>query len=249
MDPPQGSPFRTKSTASNAKIVRWRSDHELAAGLRAQDVRVPEAKVFTLASGDIAVGEVEAGPVIVARPSAIKSVAMGFHPGRSDLRFDIMTPLLLANILRWFEPTVFRTYDLHGGSAGTVTATLDNDADPANVKVLGDREALPFTIDGRTVRFFAGTPQTVRVISSGREQVHSLSLPEVASTTWQPPRSAIRGIPGQIERAVSRDLWRYLAVLGMLGLLIEWLLYGRAKRRMAASLMTSDEPAAMRQAS
>ena len=29
---------------------------------------------------------------------------MGFHPGRSDLRFDIVTPLLLANILRWFEP-------------------------------------------------------------------------------------------------------------------------------------------------
>ena len=46
--------------------------------------------------------------------------------------------------------------------------------DPANVKVLGDREQLPFTIEGRTVRFFAGTPQTVRIISSGREQVHSL---------------------------------------------------------------------------
>jgi hypothetical protein len=248
MDPPQGGPFRMKATASAARIVRWRADHELAAGLRSQDVRVPEARVYTIASGDIPVAEVEAGPVVIARPSN-KSVVMGFHPGRSDLRFDIVTPLLLANILRWFEPGVFRTYDLHGGSAGTVTATLDNDADLANIQVLGEREPLPFTVDGRTVRFFAGAPQTVRVISSGREQVHSLSLPEVASTRWEAPRSAFRGLPGVIERAVSRDLWRLLAVLGMAGLLVEWLLYGRSRRRVAARNDLPNEPLTMRQAS
>jgi hypothetical protein len=248
MDPPQGSPFRAKTTVSAAKIVRWRADHELAAGLRAQDVRVPEAQVFTLVSGDIPVAEVEAGPVVVARPSN-KSVAMGFHPGRSDLRFDIVTPLLLANILRWVDPGVFRTYDLHGGSAGTVTATLDSDADLANVQVLGEHEQLPFTLDGHTVRFFAGAPQTVRILSSGREQVHSLSLPEVASTTWEAPRSAFRGVPGPIERAVSRDLWRYLAILGTLGLLVEWLLYGRSRRRVVSQGGIPQEPATLRQAS
>jgi hypothetical protein len=231
-----------------AKIVRWRADHELAEGLRAQDVRVPEAQVYSVASGDIPIAEVEAGPVVVARPAS-KAVVLGFHPGRSDLRFDIVTPLLLANIFRWFEPAVFRTYDLHGGSAGTVTATLDNDADLANVQVLGENEQLPFTLDGRTVRFFAGAPQTVRILSSGREQVHSLSLPEVAATTWEAPQSTVRGLPGAIERAVSRDLWRYLAVLGTVGLLAEWLLYGRARRRMSAQPGVTDEPMAMRQAS
>lgn len=248
MDPPSGSPFKTKTTVTAAKIVRWKPDHELAAGLRAQDVRVPEAQVYTPAAGDIAVAEVQAGPVVVARPTN-RSVVMGFHPGRSDLRFDIVTPLLLANILRWFEPTVFRTYDLHGGSAGTVTASLDNDADLANVQVLGEREQLPFTLDGHTVRFFAGAPQTVRIVSSGREQVHSLTLPEVAATTWEPPSSARRGVPGAVERAVSRDLWRYLAILGTLGLLVEWLLFGRERRRLAAARGNTPAPLTMRQAS
>ncbi|HYP05383.1 MAG TPA: VWA domain-containing protein [Bryobacteraceae bacterium] len=248
IDPPAGSPFRVKATVTAAKIVQWRADHELASGLRAQDVRVPEAHVFTLASGDVPVAEVEAGPVVVARPS-VKAVAMGFHPGRSDLRFEIVTPLLLANILRWFEPTVFRTYDLHGGSAGTVTATLDNDADLTNVQVLGEREQLPFTIDGHTVRFFAGAPQTVRIVSSGREQVHSLTLPEVAATQWDAPQASLRGVPGAVERAVSRDLWRYLAILGAAGLLLEWLLYGRQRRRMAMVRGADPEPVAMRQAS
>ena len=248
IEPPEPSPFKSRTKVTDAKIVRWRADHELASGLRSQDIRVPEAQVYSVSPGDISIAEAEAGPIVVARPSN-RSVVMGFHPGRSDIRFDLVTPLLLANVLRWFEPDVFRAYDLHGGSAGTVTATLDNDGDPSNVKVLGDQEQLPFTVQGRTVRFFAGTPQTVRIISSGREQVHSLSLPEIASTSWEPPRSAFRGLPGPIERAVSRDLWQYLAVLGAIGLLVEWLVYGRARTRAVAPSATRATPAEMRQAS
>jgi len=231
-----------------AKIVRWRADHELAAGLRSQDIRVPEADVYSTAQGDISIAEAEAGPIVVARP-ATHSVVMGFHPGRSDLRFDLVTPLLIANILRWFEPDVFRTYDLHGGSAGTVTATLDVDGDATSVKVMGENDQLPFTVEGRTVRFFAGSPQTVRIISSGREQVHSLSLPEIASVTWEAPRSAFRGMPGGIERAVSRDLWQYLAVLGALGFLAEWWIYGRARNRLAPQSSAPVAEPQMRQAS
>lgn len=248
IEPPDPSPFKSRTKVADAKIVRWRADHELASGLRSQDIRVPEAQVYGVLSGDIPIAEAEAGPIVVARPSN-RSVVMGFHPGRSDIRFDLVTPLLLANVLRWFEPDVFRAYDLHGGSAGTVTATLDNDGDPASVKVLGDQEQLPFTVQGKTVRFFAGTPQTVRVISSGREQVHSLSLPEIASTSWEPPRSAFRGLPGPIERAVSRDLWQYLAVLGAIGLLVEWVLYGRSRTKAVKLSTEPATPVEMRQAS
>lgn len=249
IEPPESSPFHARTRVTDAKIVRWRADHELASGLRSQDIRVPDAQVYGVAAGDIPVAETDAGPIVMARPAS-KSVALGFHPGRSDLRFDLVTPLLIANILRWFQPEVFRAYDLHGGNAGSVTATLDSDLDPKSVQVLGEREQLPFTIDGRTVRFFSGSPQTVRVISNGREQVHSLSLPEVASITWEPPASAIRGAPSAVAQAVSRDLWRYLAVAGALGLLAEWLLYGRSKRRQpAASEGTAEPDLTMRQAS
>jgi hypothetical protein len=89
----------------------------------------------------------------------------------------------------------------------------------------------------------------VRVISSGHEQVHSLSLPEVAPTAWEPPRSAFRGIPGGIQQAISRDLWQYLAVLGGIGLLVEWLLYGRARQRLAAQSSAPTADVVMRQAS
>lgn len=248
IEPPDPSPFKTRNKVTDARIVRWRADHELASGLRSEDIRVPEAQVYAPGSGDLAIAEAEAGPIVLARPSN-RSVVMGFHPGRSDLRFDLVTPLLLANILRWFEPEVFRAFDLHGGSAGAVTATLDNEADPASIKVLGEKDQLPFTVQGKAIRFFAGAPQTVRVISSGREQVHSLSLPEIAGAAWEPPRSAFRGIPGAIERAVSRDLWQYLAILGAIGLLAEWLIYGRSRTRAAAAPSAPAAPVSMRQAS
>ena len=136
MEPPDALPFKARTTVSTAKIVRWRADHELAAGLRSQDIRVPEAEFTAPHKATFRLREAEAGPIVVARP-ATNSVVMGFHPGRSDLRFDLMTPLLFANILRWFEPAVFRTYDLHGGSAGTVTATLDMDGDATSVRSSG----------------------------------------------------------------------------------------------------------------
>jgi hypothetical protein len=248
LEPPEPAPFRVRTKVMDAKIVRWRADHELAAGLRSQDSRVPEAQVYATSAGDISVAETDAGPIVLARPS-MRAVVMGFHPGRSDLRYDLMTPLLLANVFRWFEPDVFRAYDLHGGSAGSVSTALDADVDPATVKVVGEHGELPFTVQGQAIRFFAGVPQTVRVISSGREQVHSLSLPEVAPTAWEPPRSAFRGIPGGIEQAISRDLWQYLAVLGGIGLLVEWLLYGRARQRLTVQSSTPATDAMMRQAS
>jgi hypothetical protein len=177
------------------------------------------------------------------------AVVIGFHPGRSELRYDLMTPLLFANILRWFEPDVFRAYDLHGGTAGSVTATLDADTDSSAVKVVGEHGDLPFTVQGQSVRFFAGVPQTVRVVSSGREQVHSLSLPEVAPVAWEPPRSAFRGIPTGIQQALSRDLWQYLAILGGIGLLVEWLIYGRSRQRLTPQAPAKNDDVLIRRAS
>ena len=198
-------------------------------GLRAQDVRVPEAQVFTLASGDIPVGEVEAGPVIVARPSAIgRRNGVPSRTFRPPLRHHDAT--VAGEHPALVRADVFRTYDLHGGSAGTVTATLDDDADPANVKVLGEHGGVavhdrrphgPVLRRHCRRRYVSSAAVASRCIRC----LYRRSRPRHGRR----PRSAIRGIPGQIERAVSRDLWRYLAVLGRFGLLVEWLLYGRAR--------------------
>jgi hypothetical protein len=233
IEPPRSSsPIPVQTVAQSVPIVRWRSDHVLATGLRAKQVKLESSEVFSSAAGDTSIAEVEAGPVIVARSGTRRELFIGFHPARS-LKFDLTTPLLFANALRWMQPELFRNSELYAGTAGALTLPLDSDAEASQVRVTADGKQLPFTVRGRTVRLFAGLPGTIQVLTESREQVYSLTLPEVGDVPWQPPAAVLRGVPPRRAAILSRDLWPLLAMLGALGLAAEWLLFGRTKREAA----------------
>ncbi len=235
IEPPAGggAPVRTVSTVTEVALTGWRSDHPLAAGLRAKDLRLSSAQVFAPGPDEVAVAEVEAGPVIVAHADKPKSVVLGFHPVRGALRYELTTPLLFANILRWMEPAAFRRWELHAGSPGTISVDLGPEAPEAGIRVLTANGAeLPHTLEGSDLRFFVGTPGTVRVIAGDRELVYSFTLPEVADTKWTPPAGVKRGVPRTPSReAAFAELWPWLALAGGFVLIAEWLLYGRARFR------------------
>jgi hypothetical protein len=63
--------------------------------------------------------------------------------------------------------------------------------------------------------------------------VYSLTLPQPGDFVWK-PSSGKRGLPGGgPAEPASRDIWQWLAVLGALGLLADWILYGRMRTRYA----------------
>ncbi len=229
IEPPAGSPFTIRSTASKVKLDRWHQDTALGAGLYTKDVELASTEVFTLAPGDQAVAETTQGPVVVERPGAVKMAALGFDPVRSTMKYDLATPLLIANLLRWMAPEVFRRSDVQAGTVGTVNVTLDKGVNPADVKVLGDdQRPLPFTIEGDRLQFFAGAPGNVHVLTGDRERVYSLTLPDVGDVAWQPPANVARGVRRSlVESSSAPNPWPWLALAGGLGLLADWLLYGR----------------------
>lgn len=239
IEPPNGSPFKTRTNFSGARNVSWRGDHQIASGIRARDLRLAEGRVFAAGADDVPLASVDSGPVILLRPGS-KSVALGFHPGRSEMKFDLTTPLLFANVLRWMQPEIFLGSEMHAGSVGTVTLPLDGGVDPKQIRVLADSVELPYTLQNGTLRFFAGSPGIVRVLTGGREQVYSLSLPEVGEKVWTPTAGIRKGLPGVFEQALSRDLWQILAIAGVTLLLTEWWIYGR--RRLIAPALTGDSP-------
>jgi hypothetical protein len=243
IEPPDGSPFRTRTRTGELKEVRWRADHDVTAGIRTRSLDLENAQVFAPLKDDIALAEVAGGPVLLLRP-AQRMAALGFHPGRADMRFDLTTPLLMANLLKWAQPVAFRSSEIHGGSVGAVTTSIGRDVNPSQIKVLADSHELPYTAQDGVVKFFSGAPGIVRVIAGDREQVHSLSLPDVGDRLWQTPSSARQGIPGMFSQAASRDLWQVLAILGLTGLLLEWLLYGRRRVSNAPSTATAPNVAA-----
>jgi hypothetical protein len=233
MEPPAGkSPVPVRTTEKNAKLKRWRVDHPLGAGLRTKDLEFPSAEIFSVGPGDVAIAEADSGALIVARPGEPKTVVFGFHPVRAGMKYELTTPLLFANILRWMAPDVFRSWELTAGTVGTVDAELESETDPSGIHIsTEDGKQLPFTVEGRTLRFFAGSPGIVRVLTGVREMVYSLTLPQPGDFVWK-PSSGKRGLPGGgPSEPASRDIWQWLAVLGALGLLADWILYGRMRTR------------------
>jgi hypothetical protein len=230
INPPRGGPIQTKSESANAELSGWNTAHPLGNGLNTRDLRLDSASVLRMEPGDVAIASIASGPVVIARPKD-RLVALGFHPMLSPMRFDLATPLLFANVLRWVLPGVFLNWELNAGSAGSVTLPLETDAGGSLTAKTEDGTPVPFTLSGRSLRLFAGSPGVVRVNDGRRELVLSLTLPELASTVWDAPGNARRGVPRALDPSpAARDLWQWLAMAGAACLIVEWLLFGRARR-------------------
>jgi hypothetical protein len=237
IEPPiNGSPIPVEAIQSPVRLNQWLADHPLGAGLRARDIELAGAESFRPAPGDITVARSDARPLIVARPGPPKIVVLGFHPVRSGLKYQLTTPLLFANIIRWMSPDAFRSWELTAGAAGTVDVELEAETDPKTVRVqTEDGKPLPFTIEGKTLRFFTADPGIVRVLTGDRELVYSLTLPQPGDTMWKPSNVKL-GLPGRAPAGpLSRDIWQWLALEGAAGLIADWILYGRVDRRRSAA--------------
>jgi hypothetical protein len=97
------------------------------------------------------------------------------------------------------------------------------------VQVLTDSGVnLPFDVRDKAVDFFAGESSRVRVIAGNSERVFSLTLPEMWDVKWKPPANVRHGVPAWNDALRrNRDWWPWLAVLGALILIGEWIAYGR----------------------
>ena len=103
------------------------------------------------------------------------------------MKYQLTTPLLFANIIRWMAPDAFRSWELTAGTVGTVDVELESEIDPSSIRVQTEEgRPLPFTVEGKTLRFFTGAPGVVRVLTGDRELVYSLTLPQPGDTVWKP---------------------------------------------------------------
>ncbi len=231
IDPPAGNPpVPIRQRLEHPEDLRWVPDQPLTEGLRARNIQIEATSVFEPAARDLRVAEVDQGPVMIARTAdnGSRIVVMGFDPFSGAMRYELATPLLLANILRWVAPGIFRDLDVGTQSAGSVASPFPAQTDRNTVQVITDAgRTLPFNIRDRAVQFFAGEPARVRVIAGNSERVYSLTLPELGEVKWAPPANARHGIPAWTD-AIRRShiLWPFLAALGAALLIAEWVIYG-----------------------
>ena len=234
IEPPAAqSPIAVASSKVNAKLSHWTEDPLLGAGLRTRDLVIDSSYAYKAAPGDIVIAESEGAPLMIARSTKPKIAVMGFHPVRSRMKYELATPLLFANTLRWMAPESFRRWQLNGGHVGSVSVKTEGRLDPKSVRVMDENGgAVPFTVDGDNVRFFTSDPGTIRVLTGDRDYVYSLTVPEVGESVWEAPDSVRKGVPRRIPGGPSsQDLWYWLAIAALAILALEWFLFGRHRMR------------------
>ncbi len=246
--PAEHSPVPVASRGQDVTVSHWNSESSLGAGLHAKAMNLPEAEVFETFQGDIPVAEIDKGPVVVARPSTNGSprlAAIGFDPLAGDLRFELTTPLLFANLTRWLAPEAFRASDYTASTVGSISLALDPNEHAEQLSVLDDRGYhVPFTVRNQTLQLYVSRPSVVHIVSPERERIYSFTLPEVADKQWKPPASVAEGLPPPASLSPSAvDLWQWLALLGGFGLLAEWLWFGRRKKQLRPAAKKSQRQA------
>lgn len=229
--PPGSSPVPARLAEAEVQLASWNTTHPVGSGLRSRDLRLPRPLLLTPAASDQAIAEGGGGALVVARASSPRAVVLGFHPGLTAIRYELTTPLLMANMLHWLAPDVFLRREILAGSPGPISFELDGTPGDGALRVLGqDGAALPYTLDGRTLRFFAPEPGSVRVLSGGSERTFSLSLPALGESVWKAPETAPKG-PGtpRPSAPLPKETWQWLAGLGAALLFAEWWIYGRGR--------------------
>jgi hypothetical protein len=245
--PRNGSPIPVKGLDYDAVIKTWHNETALGAGLHAKEAHIANAEIFETYEGDTPVASVSGGPIVVARAASTGHASfalIGFDPLQGQLKFEVTTPILFANLLRWLSPESFRTLDLAAGSVGTASIPLDSKERQDQIRVLDDNGlALPFTVHGGLLQLFAAEPSVLHVYSGDRERILSLTLPEVGETLWKAPDGAAQGLPRPSRlQGGPVDLWKWLALAGLGCLLAEWFTFGRQRGARQASASKQATP-------
>jgi hypothetical protein len=121
--------------------------------------------------------EVDQGPIMIARESdggKSRMVVMGFDPFAGAMRYELATPLLLANVLRWVAPGRFREVDVGTQSAGPVAMPSPRIERRQFRQVLTDNGTnLPFNVRDRVRAVFR---RRIRAVCASSRAIPSASI-------------------------------------------------------------------------
>lgn len=229
------SPITKSGFIQAPSVADWDRKHPVTRYSSWGDVRFARAQAVQLKGWGKAVLEAERTPLIVAGERGGKRIVWcGFDVRETDLPLRVAFPIFITSSLRWL------TANRGAGEAdGQPTRAGETIAlqPPATTKEINITRP-----DGSTLRLplesnpllFSGTNQVgVYQASAGKEwkQQFGVSLLSKSESDLK-PRDAIQvgaGKPLQAESKgrANKELWGYLALLGLLLLCVEWWVYHR----------------------
>jgi hypothetical protein len=218
------------AASRSVRVVEWNSQHPVTRWVRTHDVSVRKPAVLDMLPNDTILASTEGSPpapLIIAREqNGHRLLIIGFDPHNSNFPLQSAFPLLMAGGMEWM------THSVDESAQSLSTGELDLPG-PATRIIAPSGRDVPFARKGQDVHLLATETGVYRVVSSNGETNVAVNTPLLPAQrmTLTPPETA--GIESEPFQRPGGDLWRWLGLLGMVALWLEWWLYysGRENRR------------------
>jgi hypothetical protein len=242
INPPSSTSLFTVGAESKPDdTIRVKSNDPRTTFVDFKDVNILKFKALTGADWADSLITTDTGPLLIAGEQDGRQVAiLPFDIHDSDLPLQITWPILMSNLLEWFTPSAI--ISVPNGLQVGASLPIRPPFEATGVRVtLPDGSSKDLPIDRQTV-VFADTrePGLYKIdILNGNEIIQSAPF---AVNLFAPTESNISpqstiSLSGNTIAAATRDevgqqeFWPWAALLALLILMIEWLVY---QRRMQA---------------
>jgi Ca-activated chloride channel family protein len=227
--------FLSGAPAAGARPVRvtgWNPQHPVTRWVRTHDISVRNPAQLKIEPGDAVLASAEGdppAPLILAREQGgHRILIVGFNPHNSNFPLESAFPLLMAGSIEWMTHSVDEVADSR--------STGEIDWPGAAVKVISpSAKEIPFARSDSGVHFLAQETGVYRIAGPGGETSLAVNPPALPAERVQPTAAEVEDVEPEPLPPAAWSMWRWLVVLAIVALWLEWWLYYSARERQRAA--------------
>jgi hypothetical protein len=224
--------FTGMAPIKNPPIVDWKSTHPLLRYVNFDNVQIAEAYRVDPPAWGIPLLESPSTPLLlVGEINQRRVVWTAFNPLQSTWPLRISYPIFMANAVDWLNPASQNTSQLQIQAGKPFRLNLYQTIAAATVTWPDGREEnLPLAPDSREVVFGNTTQQGIYQLKAGtNETVFCVNLLDADESSIRPkdelPLGKYEQVAATTLKQANLELWRWIALGGLLVLLFEWWYY------------------------
>jgi hypothetical protein len=204
------------------RATQWNAQHPVTRWVRTRDVSVRNPATLEVLPGDTILAYAEGtppAPLILAREqNGHRILIVGFNPHDSNFPLESAFPLLMAGGMEWMTHSVDEVSDSRS------TGELDLPG-PATRIIAPSGKDVSFARKGSEIHLLALETGMYRVIAPGGETNIAVNTPLLPARRLRVTPTEAAGLQREPFQPEQSSLWRWLVILGIVALWLEWWLY------------------------
>jgi Ca-activated chloride channel family protein len=206
--------------------------HPVTRWVRTRDISVRNPAALNVEPGDTVLAYTEGdppAPLILAREqNGRRLLIIGFDPHNSNFPLESAFPLLMAGSVEWMTHSVDEVAD----SLSTGEIDLPG---PVTKIISPSGKDVPFARQAANIHLLALETGMYRIVAPGGETSIAVNPPALPSQRMQLTAAEAADVEREPLPPAAWDLWRWLVLLAIVALWLEWWLYYAARERQRAA--------------